>query len=76
MPFWNMDFSGTGGGEWDSVGEGAIDEKFLFARAGIGKGVLVIDGQKSGAAKREERMQYIVGGFGSHIILSAGRLMI
>ena len=43
MPFWNVDFSGTGGGGGDSVGEYAVDEKFLFTRAGKGKGVLVID---------------------------------
>jgi len=26
VPFWNMDFSGTSGGGWEKVGEGAVDE--------------------------------------------------
>jgi hypothetical protein len=43
VPFWDVDFSGTGGGGGDSVGENAVDEEFLFTRAGKGKGVLVID---------------------------------
>lgn len=43
VPFWDVDFSSTGSGEWDSVGEAAVDEELLFTRAGKGKGVLVID---------------------------------
>jgi hypothetical protein len=39
MPFWNVDFAGTDGGEGDPVGESAIDEEFLFARAGKGRNV-------------------------------------
>ena len=46
MPFWDVDFSGTGGGGGDSVGENAVDEEFLFTRAGKGKVVLVIDVKK------------------------------
>ncbi len=76
MPFWDVDFSVTGGGEWDSAGEGAVDEKLLFTRAGKGKGVLVIDEKKKWVTNREEMMQYIVGGFGSHTIFSAGQLVI
>jgi hypothetical protein len=46
VPFWDVEFSCTGSGEWDSAGEGAIDEEFLFARAGKGNEVLVIDAKK------------------------------
>jgi hypothetical protein len=38
--FGNVDFSGTDGGEGDSVGENAVNEEFLFARARKGKEVL------------------------------------
>lgn len=33
MPFWDVDFSGAIGSGWDSGGEDAEDEQFLFAGA-------------------------------------------
>jgi hypothetical protein len=46
VPFWDADFSGPRSRGWDPVCEVAVDEEFLIARAGKGKGVLVVDKKK------------------------------